>query len=176
MHKLLRVGLLGLFVYALIHSAQLTRDANLIVTIVDADTGKPTTARVRLEGANGVRPRVTGALSVSETAIPIPKEAVGVLYGRNDRSEGYLLQPDGSFYVDGEFRVQQSHDALLALDHVQDVRVICEADVLDACNVSVAWHLACATIRARNRRLAGPGAICRLSKVRQTSHFIDTIQ
>ena len=27
------------------------------------------------------------------------------MWGRQDRAEGYLLQPDGSFYVDGNFDV-----------------------------------------------------------------------
>ena len=28
------------------------------------------------------------------------------MYGRNDRAEGFALQPDGSFYVDGSFDVK----------------------------------------------------------------------
>lgn len=96
----------GLFVYALIHSAQVTRDATLSVQIVDGATGRPTAARVLIEDDKGTRPRVSGALAVSETAIPVPKEAVAVMWGRSDRAEGFALQPDGSFYVDGSFEVR----------------------------------------------------------------------
>src|SRR5262249_40787915 len=56
--------------------------------------------------SNGNRPRVTGALSISESAIPIPKQAVAVMWGWDDRAQGYALQPDRSFYVDGAFDVQ----------------------------------------------------------------------
>ena len=45
---------------------------------------------------------------MSDSAIPIPRQAIAVMYGTNDRAEGYAIQPDGSFYVDGAF------DALLA--------------------------------------------------------------
>ena len=102
----MRFVLAGLFVYALIHSAQVTREATLSVRILDGRTGQPTPARVLLEDDKGTRPRVSGALAVSETAIPVPKEAVAVMWGRSDRAEGYALQPDGSFYVDGAFEVR----------------------------------------------------------------------
>jgi hypothetical protein len=59
-----------------------------------------------LEDSHGVRPRVKGALAVSESAIPIPKQAIPLLWGQQDRAEGYALQPDGSFYVDGSFDVR----------------------------------------------------------------------
>ncbi len=52
------------------HSAQTTRTAALKVTVPDAATGKPTAARVRIEDSSGTRPRVTGAVTISETAIP----------------------------------------------------------------------------------------------------------
>ncbi|MCP5118307.1 MAG: hypothetical protein GY953_46435 [bacterium] len=45
-------------------------------------------------------------MAISETAIPIPKEAVAVMWGRQDRAEGFALQPDGSFYVDGAFSME----------------------------------------------------------------------
>jgi hypothetical protein len=53
-----------------------------------------------------VVPRVSGALAVSETALPIPKQAIAVMWGQDDRAQGYALQPDGAFYVDGTFDVQ----------------------------------------------------------------------
>ncbi len=105
-HHALRLGLAGLFLLALIHSAQVSREATLTVRIFDAGTGRPTPVRVRLQDAQGNRPRVSGAITVSESAIPVPKEAVGVMWGRSDRAEGFLLQPDGSFYVDGGFQVR----------------------------------------------------------------------
>jgi hypothetical protein len=84
----------------------LTREATLSARIVDAATGRPTPARVTLQDSNGARPHVTGALAISDSAIPIPKQAIALLWGRQDQAEGYALQPDGSFYVDGAFDVR----------------------------------------------------------------------
>ena len=78
----------------------------LAVRIIDAATGTPTPVRIRLQDSKGTRPRVTGAAAVSESAIPIPKQAVAAMWGWDDRAQGYALQPDGSFYVDGSFEVQ----------------------------------------------------------------------
>lgn len=102
---LLRLLLAGLFVYAIVHSAQQAREAVLGVRCVDATTGKPVPVRVRLENSHGVRPHVKGALTVSDSAILIPKQALAVMWGRSDMAEGYALQPDGSFYTDGGFDV-----------------------------------------------------------------------
>ena len=96
---LLVLGFLSAARYAL----EATRDATVSIRILDAATGDPTPVRVRLADSAGVTPRVTGALPVSESAIGIPTAAIPVFYGRNDHAEGYLLQPDGSFYVDGSF-------------------------------------------------------------------------
>jgi hypothetical protein len=63
--------LLGSWAFAV----QVSRLATLSVRIIDAETGDPTPARVRLQGANGERPRAVGAAMLSETAIPIPKQA-----------------------------------------------------------------------------------------------------
>jgi hypothetical protein len=101
----LRLALAGLFVFALIQSAQITREATLSVRIEDA-AGRPTPARVTLEDASGNRPKVRGAVAVSESAIPIPRQAIAVMWGQQDRAEGYATQPDGSFYVDGFFEVR----------------------------------------------------------------------
>jgi hypothetical protein len=103
LHRAVRAAVAALFVFALIHSAQVTREATLEVRITDAATGKPTPVRVRLQDAQGNRPRARGAAPASDSPIPIPKQAVAVMWGRQDRAEGYLLQPDGSFYVDGAF-------------------------------------------------------------------------
>ncbi len=86
-------------------SAQVTRDVPLSVTIVDAATGRRTPVRASLQDERGNRPQVPGAVAVSTSAIPIPGQAIPVMWGRQDRAEGYSLQPDGAFYVDGTFDV-----------------------------------------------------------------------
>jgi hypothetical protein len=92
--------------FAFVYSKQSDRPATITVTIREAETGRLTPVRVSLTDAEGNRPRIIGALTVSESAIAIPKEAVAVMYGRSDKAEGYMLQPDGSFYVDGKFTAQ----------------------------------------------------------------------
>jgi hypothetical protein len=84
---------------------QATRTATLAVTVIDAATGQRTPVRVRLQDSSGTTPRVSGALAVSENALPIPRQAIPVMWGQQDRPQGYALQPDGSFYVDGGFDV-----------------------------------------------------------------------
>src|SRR5436190_14593296 len=78
---------------ALAYAAQATRDATLSVRIIDSSAGNPTPVRVRFQDANGNRPRAIGAAAVSESAIPIPKQAVAVMWGWDDRAQGYALQP-----------------------------------------------------------------------------------
>src|SRR5206468_1301818 len=102
----LRCSIGGVFLFAVIHSAQVSRDANLSVRIVASATGRSTPARVTLQDSHGNRPHVRGAVAVSDSAIPIPKQAIALLWGQQDRAEGYALQPDGSFYVDGSFDVR----------------------------------------------------------------------
>jgi hypothetical protein len=102
----IRLALGSLFLFALIPFAQQTRDATLSVRIVDGASGSPTPVRVRLQDAHGNRPQAHAALAISETAIPVPREAIAVMWGRQDRAEGYAIQPDGSFYVDGSFKVR----------------------------------------------------------------------
>jgi hypothetical protein len=103
---MVRLVLAGLFAGALVKFAQVSREATLAVRILDASTGQPTPVRVRLQNEKGERPKVRGAVAVSESAIPIPRQAIAVMFGTNDRAEGYAIQPDGSFYVDGEFDVR----------------------------------------------------------------------
>jgi hypothetical protein len=98
---LLATCLLSALAYA-VHAA---RDVTLSVTIVDAATGKRVPVRVGFQSVTGSRPTVSGALAVSESAIPVPKQAIAVMWGQQDRAQGYSLQPDGSFYVDGGFDV-----------------------------------------------------------------------
>jgi len=101
----IRLAIAGLFAFTLIHVAQVTRDANLQVRVLDSH-GQPTPVRVRLEDSTGVRPKTPGAVAISESAIPVPKQAVAVMWGQQDRAQGYALQPDGSFYADGTFDVK----------------------------------------------------------------------
>jgi len=105
-HFALRCAIGGIFVFALLQSAQVSRDATLSVRIVAAQTGTPTPARVTLQDPHGNRPHVRGAVAISDSAIPIPKQAIALLWGQQDRADGYALQPDGSFYVDGSFDVR----------------------------------------------------------------------
>jgi hypothetical protein len=79
------------FLIALVYSAQQTRDTSLVVRIFDASTGKATPARVLLTDLGGNAPKEA------------PNGAVGVMWGRSDRAEGFVFQPDGSFYADGRF-------------------------------------------------------------------------
>lgn len=65
----------------------------LSVRILEANTDRQTPVRVKLEDSSG-------------RAAPLPEQAIAVMYGRNDRAEGYGYQPDSSFYVDGFFRVR----------------------------------------------------------------------
>ena len=99
-----RALIAGAFLIAVILLAQQTRDAALAVRVLDG--GRPTAARIHLEDSHGVRPKARGAVGISDTAIPIPKQAIGVMYGQNDRAQGYTDQPDGSFYVEGGFDVR----------------------------------------------------------------------
>jgi len=82
------------------------REATLSVRVFDAGTRKQTPVRILLEDSHGNRPRVRGALAISESAIPVPKQAIAVMWGQQDRAQGYAIQPDGSFYVDGAFDLQ----------------------------------------------------------------------
>jgi hypothetical protein len=101
-----RGAVAALFVFAVIQSAQVTRDATLSVSVLDAATGRPSPVRVTLQDGSGVKPHTRSAVAVSNSAIPIPKDAIPLLWGTQDRAEGYALQPDGSFYVDGAFEAR----------------------------------------------------------------------
>jgi hypothetical protein len=68
-----RLVLAGAIVVAFGYAVRATRDVALSITIIDAATRHKTPVRVALQDASGARPRVSGALAVSETAIPIPK-------------------------------------------------------------------------------------------------------
>src|SRR4051794_21808454 len=106
MKAVFRVIPAALFAGLLVQFAQVSREGSLTVRIIDASTGAPTPVRIRLRDSHGERPRVRGALAVSESAIPIPRQALAVMYGQMDQAQGYAIQPDGSFYVDGSFDVR----------------------------------------------------------------------
>ena len=66
------------------------KKALLHVIILDEETQQQTPARVHVTNKDG-------------NTAGLPPEAIGVMYGRDDRPEGYGYQPDSSCYVDGEF-------------------------------------------------------------------------
>lgn len=70
-------------------------DSRLTVAVMDFETGAETPARITLTDRQGTHTR-------------LPDEALGVMYGRDDRAEGYGYQPDSSFYVDGQFSIKLS--------------------------------------------------------------------
>lgn len=69
----------------------------LSVTIQDAETGNQTPVRIKLTDRQG---RHTG----------LPDDAIAVMYGRDDISEGYGFQPDSAFYADGTFSLDLQPD------------------------------------------------------------------
>lgn len=100
----MRAILIVLFAAAIFGSAMATRESVLTVDIRDAN-GKPAAARVRIVDAQGKPPKSTGGALAKDSPFGIPSESIAVQYGRNDAAEGYLLQPDGAFYIDGSFRL-----------------------------------------------------------------------
>jgi hypothetical protein len=97
------VALLLLIGYA--YALHATRLVKLSIVVVDDATGQRTPVRVRLQDAAGAVAHAAGALSVSDNAMPIPRQAIAVMWGQQDRAQGYALQPDGAFYADGSFDV-----------------------------------------------------------------------
>ncbi len=73
--------------------AQVPTTGLLQIDIRDAKTGKLTPVRVRLTQARKPVNR-------------LPDETVAVSYGLWDHADGYAFQPDSSFYVAGQFRLQ----------------------------------------------------------------------
>ena len=65
----------------------------LQIKVLDAETGKLTSVRVRLT-------RAGKPVSV------VPREAIAVMYGLWDHADGYAYQPDSSFYVAGAFHLK----------------------------------------------------------------------
>src|SRR3954468_8760248 len=101
-----RLVLAGAMLVAGGYVVHATRDVSLSIRVIDAATGRSVPARVRLQDGRGVTPHVAGALAVSDNALPIPRQAIAVMWGQDDHADGYALQPDGAFYVDGGFQAQ----------------------------------------------------------------------
>lgn len=97
---------LALFLSCLIVAGLTTRDAFLSVTVLDAGSGDSTPVRVRLTDADGNPPVMLGASTEIESPFDPPAQAIAIMWGRSDRADGYALQPDGSFYVDGAFQTR----------------------------------------------------------------------
>lgn len=95
------VALTGLYLY----TASAATDGTLRVTIVER--GSPTPVRVRITDAAGapVSKRPLGALAMPGEVVGVPREALAIMWGRDDRADGYATQPDGAFYADGAFEV-----------------------------------------------------------------------
>lgn len=80
----------------------------LEVSILD-ERDNPTPVRVKITDGRGESLFSEGdAITLSPQAAGIPEAAIAVMYGRNDRAEGFALQPDGAFYVDGSFTISLS--------------------------------------------------------------------
>ena len=101
-----RLVLAGAILLTCGYVVRATREVSVSIRVVDGTTGQRVPVRVRLQDSTGMTPRVSGALGVSENALPVPKQAIAVMWGQDDRAQGYALQPDGAFYVDGEFEAQ----------------------------------------------------------------------
>src|SRR4051794_24641716 len=101
-----RLVLAGAMLVAGGYVVHATRDVPLSIRGIDAATGRRGPARVRLQDGGGNTPHVGGALAGSDNAPPIPRQAIAVMWGRDDHADGYALQPDGAFYVDGGFEAQ----------------------------------------------------------------------
>ena len=83
--------ILILFMFSIVeYSKSQELKSILHVEVVDHSSKELTPVRVKITDNQG-----------HTTALP--NEAISIMYGRNDKSEGYGYQPDSSFYVDGKF-------------------------------------------------------------------------
>lgn len=89
-----------------LYTASAQTDATLHVTVLE--NGTPTPVRVRITDASGtpISKKPLGALAMPGEALGVPREALAIMWGRDDRADGYATQPDGAFYVDGSFEVK----------------------------------------------------------------------
>lgn len=96
------LGLAALYLY----TASAAADGTIRVTVTA--NGAPTPVRVRITDASGtpISKKPLGALAMPGEALGVPPEALAIMWGRDDRADGYATQPDGAFYVDGAFEVK----------------------------------------------------------------------
>jgi hypothetical protein len=92
-------------------------DARLTMDILDARSGRPTAARIRITDDSGKpvglpmsgdSPLLDRRAAATRLAAPgsvpgLPSEAVAVMYGMRDQADGFAFQPDGAFFVAGRF-------------------------------------------------------------------------
>jgi hypothetical protein len=80
-----------LIILLLVMISGYSQPGHLQITVLDS-MGRPTPVRVRLTQKN--------------YAVPVlPDSAVGVMYGADDRADGFGFQPDSAFYVNGIFQL-----------------------------------------------------------------------
>ncbi|AUD01827.1 CehA/McbA family metallohydrolase [Spirosoma pollinicola] len=92
-YSLLLFGILCLLSLTTTSAQQKTPLGSIHIDVRDAKTGNLTPVRVRLTQAG-------------KPVKSLPREAVAVSYGLWDHADGYGFQPDSSFYVSGQFRLQ----------------------------------------------------------------------
>lgn len=63
------------------------------ITVTEENSVMPIAVRVKVTDVNGI-------------VTKLPKEAISIMYGRDDKAQGYGFQPDESFYVDGIFSLK----------------------------------------------------------------------
>ena len=105
---LLPFGAAAMFVALYLYTATAAVDGTLRVTVVEHGSSTPTAVRVRITDTAGrpISKAPLGALAMPGEALGVPREALAIMWGRDDRADGYATQPDGAFYVDGSFEVR----------------------------------------------------------------------
>jgi hypothetical protein len=101
-----------------LYTAAAATDGTLRVTVVERGSSTPTPVRVRITDLAGkpISKAPLGALAMPGEALGVPPEALAIMWGRDDRADGYATQPDGAFYVDAPFEVKlPPGDYLIAL-------------------------------------------------------------
>jgi hypothetical protein len=90
-----------------LYTAAAAADGTLRVTVVERGSSAPTPVRVRITDAAGkpISKAPLGALAMPGEALGVPKEALAIMWGHDDRADGYATQPDGAFYVDRPFEL-----------------------------------------------------------------------
>ena len=105
---MLPVGGGVVFAALYLYTAAAATDALVRVSVVEQGASSPTPVRVRITDAAGrpISKAPLGALALPGEALGVPKEALAIMWGRDDRADGYATQPDGAFYVNGAFELR----------------------------------------------------------------------